>query len=191
MGAPRRVRVSSAKSFELGRHRAACAHELHLVEHPLRVLVQEGELHRPDCPGRRVATHQGTAKQHVLGADEHRRALRRLQPVAIVHAAHEHVHVLGPRESARAVHFGGQLGEPVLDRVRGLLDERPHGQAPDQTAWRGVGAPQPVRRPPERHGGRLARSGRRNQNPRPFAGRQRELPRVWLLVGAERESIDG
>ncbi len=185
------VGIRLAKRFELRGRRAAGAHELHLVEHPLRVLVQEGELHRPDRAGRGVAAHQRAAQQHVLGAHEHRRALRRLQPAAAVHAAHQHVHVLRPREPALVVHFGRELAEPLLDPLRGLLDERPHRQAPDQSAGRGVGTPQSVRGPSQRHRGRLARTRGRDQDPRPRIGREGELPRVGLHVLAEHDSIDG
>ena len=188
----RPIRVRLTKRLELRGGRPARAHELHFVEHPLGVLVQKSELHRPDCTGRGIAAHQRAAQQHVLGAHEHGRAFRRLQPAVGVHPAHEHVHVL---EAS-----GGGLGRPLQPRacqtspltdVRGLLDERPHGQAPDQTAGRGVGAPQPVRRPRERHGGRLSRSSRRNQDLRPRISRERELPPVGGLFFAERGSIDG
>ena len=122
-------------------------------------------------------------------------ALRRLQPAAIVHAAHEHVHVLGPWESARAVHFGGgqlrQLPEPLLYHFRRLLDERAHRQAPHESAGRAVGTPQAVRGPTQRHRGGLPGACRRDQDPRPHIGRERELPGIRLPVLSQRDSIDG
>ena len=167
------------------------AHELHFVEHPLRVLVQEGELHRPERARRGVAAHQCTAQQHVLRADEHGWTLRVVEPAASVLAAHEDVHVFRPRELVLAVRFGRQLAEPVTRRFRGLLDERPHRQAPDQPPRRGAGAPQAVCGPPERHRGGLARACRRDQDLWPSFDGQRELPRVGLHVRAEHDSIDG
>ena len=188
---PRSIRVGLPKRFELCGCRAARAHQLHLVEHPLGVLVQEGELHRPDRPGRGVAAHQSTAQQHVLRAHEHRRALRRLEPAVGVHPAHEHVHIVRPREQPRPVGFGRQPAEPLLDHLGRLLDERPHGQAPDQSAGCPLGTPQPVRGPSERHRGRLSRSGRRNQDPRPRIGGEGQLPRVGVPVVSERDAIEG
>ena len=187
---PGSIRVRLAKCFELCGCRAARAHELHLVEHPLRVFVQEGELHWPVCPGRGVAAHQRPAQEHVLGAHEHGRALRRFQPAVGLHATHEHVHIFRPREAALVVHFGRQLAEPLLGLLFRLLDERPHRQTPDQPAGRAVGIPQSMCGPPERHRGRLARSRRRDQDPRPGIGRQRELPRVGMAARAERASIE-
>ena len=188
---PGAIRFRLPERFELGGCRAARAHELHFVEHPRRVLVQEGELRRPERARRGVAAHQCTAQQHVLGTDEHRRTLRVVEPAVGVLAAHEHVHVLGPGEAVVAVRFRREAAEPLPDGIGGLLDQRPHGQAPDQPPGRGAGAPQAVRGPAERDRRGLARARRCHQHTRPCIGRQRELPRVRLHVLAEHDSIDG
>ena len=188
-GCPRRFAAS--ERFELRGGRATRAHELHLVEHPLRIFVEQRELHRPQRAGRGVAAHQRAAQQHVLGAHEHRRALRRRQPAAGVDASHEHAHVLRSGKEVRALRFGREPAEPLRNPPRRLFDQRPHRQAPDEPAGRGVRIPQPVRRPAERHRGRLARAGRGHEDPRPGAVREGELPPVGAHVRAASESPDG
>ena len=55
-------------------------HQLHLVKHPLRILVEDGEFHRPQGAGRGIASHQSAAQQHVLGAHDDGRPLGGLEP---------------------------------------------------------------------------------------------------------------
>ena len=169
--APGSIRVRLAERFELCGSRPPCAHELHFVEHPLRVLMKQGKLHWPDGARRSVAAHERPAQQHVLGADEHGRALRRLQPTRSFHAAHQHVDVFRLGKPVFNVDFCRELAEPVPYRLGGLLDQRPHGKAPDEPARRSLRVSQSMSRPPERHGRRLARARRCDQDARPSVAR--------------------
>lgn len=95
--------LAAAKGFELRRGSAARPHELDFVEDPLYVVMKQCELHRPVDPRGCVVAHQGAAEEHVLGADEHRRALRLGKSVARLDAAHEDVDILRTGQHACAV----------------------------------------------------------------------------------------
>ena len=112
---------------------------------------------------------------------EHLRALGPFEPVVRVHPPSARVRrpVAG---AAFHYRFGGQPAEPLPDR--GLLDERPHGRAPDQAATCAGWVPQPVRGPSERDRSRLSRSGWRDQHPRPRICREGRLHRSACLLSA-------
>ena len=170
--------------------RAARAHELHFVEHPLRVLVEEGELHRPECARRGVAAHQCTTEQHVLGADEHRRTLRVVEPAAGVRAAQRTCTSFGRGGGTRCrCRLRASRTTPGRHRRSARPGCASAGTRPAAAGCgRGSGCgEQPSRASPRRS----CRSRRRNQHARPRIDRQRELPRVRLHVLAEHDSIDG
>ena len=126
--------VVASEGFELSRRCAARAHELHFVEDPLGVLVEQRKFHRPDRAGGGVAPHEGAAEQHVLGTNDDRRVLGSFQPVCGLHAAHEDMNIPGTRKPSFSHVTLVQPAEPLSDRIRGLFDQRPHGQTPDEPA---------------------------------------------------------
>jgi hypothetical protein len=87
---------------KLGRRCKPCAHELHFIEHPKRVVVEEREFRGPARPPGGVASHQGPRNKHILRADQDCRLLRRLIPTRPARpnldAAHQEVEVCGTRE---------------------------------------------------------------------------------------------
>ena len=137
---------------ELNAGRQTHVHQLNLVEHPQRVIVQEPELDGPGGAARRVAAVERPREQHVLRADEDGRLLGREHPLAVGVAAEQD----GEADLVRQAGFG----QPALDRLFRLLDEHAHRQAEDEA--RGPGAVLPngaVEEPGEDRSGRLSKTG--------------------------------
>ena len=181
---------ASAKGFELGRGCAARAHELHYVEHPLRVFVEQRKLHRPDRTRGRVTAHEGTAEKHALGTDDDRGAFGVLEPTRGFDAAHEDMDVLGPGEHPLGHARSLQPAEPLPDRLRRLFDERLHRQTPDKPPWRCPGGTHPMCRPTKRNPCRLAGSRRRDQNLGLFIRREPPLPAARGRIPPERKAVE-
>ena len=184
------------ESFELRGGRQPRAHELHLVEHPLGVVVQQCEVHRPTEAAHRVAAHQRAADQHVLSPDEDGGALRVLIPWWLVLSAHEQVDV-GLRVWEASLPGCGEGSEPAQPggRVVGrLIGERAHREAVHQAARYGLRRSGPLPQPREDHGCGLAEPGGGNECVRPVALRQRLLVGERLgssLEGAREEFGEG
>ena len=183
---------ASPKRFELGRGCASRAHELHFVEHPLRVFVEKRELHRPDGARRSVAAHERAAQQHVLRPDDDRGPFGTVEPACRLDTAHEHVDILVGQGKHVVFGYSGllQLLEPLIDRPDGLIDQRAHRQAPDEPSRRRLGRPHPMCCPTEGDGGRFSRARRRNQDLRPFVRREPVLPSVGVCTFSEYGPID-
>ena len=178
------------KTFQLRGGCTSGPHELHFVEYPLRVLVQERELDRPDRARRGVAAHQGSAKEHVLRANEHGRTFRRVQPPARLDSAHQQVHLVGPGESPLRIHSGLlEAFQPTANGTGSLFRQHPHRETPDQAARRPVGPAKPVRRPAESDACGLAGAGWGDQDLRPAFLGEFALPSVGRATRAESEVV--
>ena len=172
------IGVLRPKSRELRARRETDVLELDLIAHPEHVVVQKAEFHWPGAPPRAIAAVEGPRQEHVLSADQDRRALRIKPPPAGAVSAHQNVEpdqlcCLCPRE-------------PVLDRAFGLLHEGPHWQAEHQPCGPGkVGLHHAVVQP-RKHGARRLPKPGRNANQPVLAvvrGREASLPRVWQVTG--------
>ena len=97
---------------------------------------------------------------------------------------------LGARKQSFSRAVAVQPVEPSSDRPRGLLDQCPHGQAPDKPARRRLRGAQPMRRPAKRHTGCLAGPRGGDQGLRPRIRCELVLPGIRPDVPAECEAVD-
>ena len=149
------------------------------MEHP--------ELHRPGGAGGRISPHEGTAEKHVLSAYQDRGLFGGLNPATGIDSP-----IRTWTSSARGSTPPGS--SPSFSRhpshrrtlaVR-LVDQRPHRETPNQSAGCCLRSAKPMEQPRQGHPGRLARSGRGNQNLRPLALGKILLPFEGARRPAER-----
>ena len=107
------------------------AHQLHFVEHPLGVVVQQGEVDRPSEPAHGIPAHERAADEHVLSPDDDCGSLRLLVPARLVLAAHEQVYVaLRVRQwSVRVRRQVTEAAQPLSRVAVRLVSKRAHREA--------------------------------------------------------------
>ena len=161
------------EGLQLGGGGQARTHELHLVEDPEGIVVQQGEIQRPAEAAHGVAAVEGAGQKLVLGADEDGVVFGAQVPVPRHVSAHEHMHCGRTGEQART----GQSGGPLPCQPHGLLHQHAHGQAPDQPPGRVGILSLPLVEPGQQDGRCLAEAGGDLQYVGPG------LVRQTLLVG--------
>lgn len=114
--------ILGSECGQLGARGQACIHELHFVEDPEGILVEEAEIEGPACASDGVSAIESAGQEHVLCADEDGGFFRVELPANVLRAAHEDVGVDG----------GGDVLAPGIDDAGGLFDEDAHGQTQDE-----------------------------------------------------------